>query len=73
LSFIPLIRDNNLLSTEASLKYFLTQALASIVLLFRVIITILDLNLLENFNRKFLLRILLSALLIKIGAAPFHF
>lgn len=73
MSFIPLIRDNNLLSTEASLKYFLTQALASIVLLFRVIITILDLNLLENFNRKFLLRILLSALLIKIGAAPFHF
>jgi NADH-ubiquinone oxidoreductase chain 2 len=39
LSFIPLsIKSNNLFSSEASLKYFLTQALASRTLLFSVIL-----------------------------------
>lgn len=74
LSFIPLIRDNNLISTEASLKYFLTQALASSILLFRVILLLLNTNIfsLEDSN-IFISIIILSALLIKRGAAPFHF
>jgi NADH-ubiquinone oxidoreductase chain 2 len=39
LSFIPLsIKSNNLFSSEASLKYFLTQALASRTLLFSIIL-----------------------------------
>jgi NADH-ubiquinone oxidoreductase chain 2 len=38
LSFIPLISNiNNQFATEAALKYFLTQALASAILLFGVI------------------------------------
>ena len=73
LSFIPLIRDNNLLSTEASLKYFLTQAIASAVLLFRIIISLIDTNIIWSINNHFISIILTSSLLLKRGAAPFHF
>lgn len=73
LSFIPLIRNNNLISTEASLKYFLTQALASSILLFAIILIIINFNLI-CFNNNYQLKIiLLSSLLLKTGAAPFHF
>jgi len=71
-----LINDiNNLKSSEASLKYFLTQALASRILLFAIIIYIIKFNFIfqtnieENFNKI----IILSSLLLKRGTAPFHF
>nr|YP_009544251.1 NADH dehydrogenase subunit 2 [Simulium maculatum]AYO45659.1 NADH dehydrogenase subunit 2 [Simulium maculatum] len=76
LSFIPLMIDtNNLLSTEASLKYFLTQALASAIFLFSSILFILQLNLFSMFmiNSNFITLVILSSLLLKSGAAPFHF
>lgn len=77
LAFIPLISDNNnLKSSEASLKYFLTQALASRTLLFAVIIIIININFIFqiNFvNNNFSEIIILSSLLIKRGTAPFHF
>uniref|UniRef100_E9NQ72 NADH-ubiquinone oxidoreductase chain 2 n=1 Tax=Nannochorista philpotti TaxID=1260225 RepID=E9NQ72_9NEOP len=75
LSFIPLMTENNnLMSTEASLKYFLTQALASIVLLFSVILSMLNfywISFSPEWNSNFLL-IINSSLLLKMGAAPFH-
>ncbi|RCK67899.1 hypothetical protein DT076_19060 [Desertihabitans brevis] len=71
LSFIPLIRDNKLISTEASLKYFLTQALASSVFLFATILFLLNSN---KINSNFLIEIIIfSSLLLKRGSAPFHF
>nr|ABN72884.1 NADH dehydrogenase subunit 2 [Drosophila helvetica] len=74
LSFIPLLSDNNnLTSTEASLKYFLTQALASTVLLFSSIILMLKNNMNFEINESFTSMIIMSALLLKSGAAPFHF
>lgn len=74
LSFIPLIIDtNNLIATEASLKYFLTQALASSILLFFIIFIIINYNLLNNPNLINYNLIILLALLLKAGAAPFHF
>lgn len=74
LSFIPLIRDNNnLISTEASLKYFLTQALASAVLLFAIILYLLENNLIIDLNNNYSTIIILSSLLLKRGTAPFHF
>nr|YP_009182955.1 NADH dehydrogenase subunit 2 [Drosophila formosana]AIW06238.1 NADH dehydrogenase subunit 2 [Drosophila pseudoobscura]ALF44599.1 NADH dehydrogenase subunit 2 [Drosophila formosana] len=74
LSFIPLLSDNNnLTSTEASLKYFLTQALASTVLLFSSIILMLKNNMNIEINESFTSMIIMSALLLKMGAAPFHF
>nr|QBF01239.1 NADH dehydrogenase subunit 2 [Stegana belokobylskiji] len=74
LSFIPLMSDNNnLMSTEASLKYFLIQALASTVLLFAVIMLMLKLNMNYYMNSYYEMSIILSSLLLKSGAAPFHF
>nr|QBF00253.1 NADH dehydrogenase subunit 2 [Stegana chuanjiangi]QBF00254.1 NADH dehydrogenase subunit 2 [Stegana chuanjiangi] len=74
LSFIPLMSDNNnLMSTEASLKYFLVQALASAVLLFAIILMMLKNNLNFEINSFIILPIMLSSLLMKSGSAPFHF
>nr|YP_010364900.1 NADH dehydrogenase subunit 2 [Condica illecta]QZL13443.1 NADH dehydrogenase subunit 2 [Condica illecta]UNP54947.1 NADH dehydrogenase subunit 2 [Condica illecta] len=72
LSFIPLISNsNNLLSTEASMKYFLTQSIASINFLFTILIKMI---LMKNFEMNNLIAIMLnSALLMKMGSAPFHF
>lgn len=75
LSFIPLtIKLNNLFSSEASLKYFLTQALASSLLLFSIILFsfFIEWKTFLNFNSKINI-ILASSLIIKTGMAPFHF
>nr|YP_010836241.1 NADH dehydrogenase subunit 2 [Paradoxopsyllus custodis]WGC90503.1 NADH dehydrogenase subunit 2 [Paradoxopsyllus custodis] len=75
LSFIPLMNNNkNTLSNEASLKYFLTQALGSIILLFSICINFINLNFFSMmFFNDFYLLLLNSSFLLKIGAAPFHF
>nr|AFP33353.1 NADH dehydrogenase subunit 2 [Amiota sp. 3 XH-2009] len=73
LSFIPLMSDNNLMSTESSLKYFLTQALASTVLLFSIILMMLKYNMNFETNMSYISMIMMSSLLLKSGAAPFHF
>nr|QBF01214.1 NADH dehydrogenase subunit 2 [Stegana bacilla] len=74
LSFIPLMSDNNnLMSTEASLKYFLVQAMASTVLLFAIILFMLKNNTNFEINLSYISMIILSSLLLKSGAAPFHF
>nr|AEQ03935.1 NADH dehydrogenase subunit 2 [Stegana sp. 5 HWC-2011] len=75
LSFIPLMSDNNnLMSTEASLKYFLTQAMASTVLLFAIILAMMNNKMnFENNILSYISMIILSSLLLKSGAAPFHF
>nr|ACR20466.1 NADH dehydrogenase subunit 2 [Amiota sp. 3 XH-2009] len=74
LSFIPLMSDNNnLTSNESSLKYFLTQALASTVLLFGIILLMLKYNMINYMNSSYISMIMFSSLLMKSGAAPFHF
>lgn len=76
LSFIPLITNSkNLFSTEASLKYFLVQALASATLLLSVILGSLIFNPSSPNPRNILVinTLIRSSLLLKIGAAPFHF
>nr|AIQ80226.1 NADH dehydrogenase subunit 2 [Dendrolimus spectabilis] len=72
LSFIPLISNsNNLLMSEASLKYFLTQSIASINFLFSILMKMI---LLKNFDLNNFLSIMInSSLLMKMGSAPFHF
>lgn len=70
---IPLIRDNkNIIASEAALKYFIIQTIASTLLLFSIIIIsmkfIYQINLITYFNLIFN-----TSLFIKIGAAPFHF
>lgn len=74
LSFIPLIIDlNNLISTEASLKYFLTQAFASSLLLFAIILFIVFRNFTFSFNLIDFSFLISIPLIIKRGIAPFHF
>nr|YP_009045273.1 NADH dehydrogenase subunit 2 [Dophla evelina]AHA03624.1 NADH dehydrogenase subunit 2 [Dophla evelina] len=72
LSFIPLMMTpNNLLNSEASLKYFLTQSIASINFLFAIL---LNLFLMKNFYfNNFFSIIINSAMLMKMGSIPFHF
>uniref|UniRef100_UPI0030E088DA NADH dehydrogenase subunit 2 n=1 Tax=Monochamus guttulatus TaxID=2079363 RepID=UPI0030E088DA len=72
LSIIPLLKDKkNLYPSESALKYFITQSLASSILLLAIV---LSLNLKEFFleNFQFLSMMMNSALLTKMGAAPFH-
>nr|QOL00829.1 NADH dehydrogenase subunit 2 [Nipponomeconema sinica] len=74
LSFIPLMSDpKNILSTEASLKYFLIQAIASSLLLFSLLSMFLMSNFITMMNYEVFLLMISSALLLKMGAAPFHF
>nr|YP_004935231.1 NADH dehydrogenase subunit 2 [Cramptonomyia spenceri]AET13056.1 NADH dehydrogenase subunit 2 [Cramptonomyia spenceri] len=76
LSFIPLmINTKNLMSTEASLKYFLTQALASSILIFIILIYTIKFNFIYQFPNLLDYESLMicSTLLLKSGAAPFHF
>nr|WKU84222.1 NADH dehydrogenase subunit 2 [Tropidia longa] len=73
LSFIPLMSDNNLMSNEASLKYFLTQALASAILLFVIILTLFKNNFTNTINSNLTNMMILSSLFMKSGTAPFHF
>nr|ASM41796.1 NADH dehydrogenase subunit 2 [Stictoleptura succedanea] len=71
LSMIPLLSDpQNIYPSESALKYFITQALASVIFLFSII---MNLNLTEIFPQNSVFMIMMnSALLTKMGAAPFH-
>nr|YP_010460766.1 NADH dehydrogenase subunit 2 [Tenodera angustipennis]UUF67515.1 NADH dehydrogenase subunit 2 [Tenodera angustipennis] len=73
LSFIPLLSSNkNMYSTEASLKYFLIQAIASSTLLFLIL---LKTNIQEMFyisKMNTWNNMMLLPLLMKIAASPFY-
>nr|APX40265.1 NADH dehydrogenase subunit 2 [Phyllotreta parallela] len=69
LSIIPLFKSNkNIYPAEACLKYFITQAMASIILIFSIIYSFNSINL-----TNLTMNLLNIALLTKLGAAPFHF
>lgn len=72
-SFIPLMSENkNKLNSEASLKYFIIQSIASIIILIRILSELILNNSIELLRtpQSYLFR---SALFIKLGIAPFHF
>nr|YP_009116498.1 NADH dehydrogenase subunit 2 [Zinaida nascens]AJD80539.1 NADH dehydrogenase subunit 2 [Zinaida nascens] len=72
LSFIPLISNsNNLLNWEASLKYFLSEPIATINFLFSILVILL---LVKKFQIYFFFTTLInSSMMMKMGSAPFHF
>nr|YP_009502691.1 NADH dehydrogenase subunit 2 [Culex gelidus]ARB02562.1 NADH dehydrogenase subunit 2 [Culex gelidus] len=74
LSFIPLMNEGkkNLMTSESSLKYFLTQAFASSILLFAIILMMMSFNLNWMNNNNFDELLIFPTLLLKSGAA-FHF
>lgn len=72
MSFIPLMSSQeNIFTTEASLKYFIIQALASSVLLFLVVIEVL-INQNPIIGKEIHEYAIITPLLLKIGAAPMH-
>nr|AXI98753.1 NADH dehydrogenase subunit 2 [Pseudoniphargus sp. 2-Andalusia] len=62
LSFIPIIlKKLNKYSTEVSIKYFLIQSISSVYLLFFFL-----------FMKSYIIITIMLALMLKMGAAPFH-
>nr|UGN61771.1 NADH dehydrogenase subunit 2 [Cryptocercus sp. 2 ZQW-2021c] len=73
MSFIPLMSNNkNTYTTESSLKYFIIQAMSSSFLLFIIMMKVMmeDMFTMENDNISTM--IIMTPLLLKSGAAPFH-
>lgn len=72
ISFIPIIinLENRKKRTEAAIKYFLIQAIASTVVIFRSLLFFL----LNGYTFSYIPNILITlALCMKLGIAPFHF
>nr|URX53059.1 NADH dehydrogenase subunit 2 [Comatermes perfectus] len=74
MSFIPLMSSQeNIYTTEASLKYFLVQAMASSTLLFLVVMkALVNQNPLEIDESSYTTYMIMTPLLLKTGAAPLH-
>nr|YP_010309678.1 NADH dehydrogenase subunit 2 [Actenodia billbergi]UMR54795.1 NADH dehydrogenase subunit 2 [Actenodia billbergi] len=74
LSIIPLMSSSkNMFSSEASLKYFITQAMASLILLLSINLMLISAEFITPMVNSALEMLLNSALLTKLGAAPFHY
>nr|YP_009573021.1 NADH dehydrogenase subunit 2 [Podagricomela nigricollis]QBF43998.1 NADH dehydrogenase subunit 2 [Podagricomela nigricollis] len=73
MSIIPLFKANqNIYPAEATIKYFITQSLASTIILFSIILMMNTTEFLPQNYNYWIMMILNSALLMKLGAAPFH-
>nr|YP_009350598.1 NADH dehydrogenase subunit 2 [Araujotermes parvellus]AQP27448.1 NADH dehydrogenase subunit 2 [Araujotermes parvellus] len=73
MSFIPLMSNvKNMYNTEASLKYFIVQVLASATLLFMVVMKTLTEDLFTFESSSYTPMIICTPLLLKSGAAPLH-
>nr|QXT44245.1 NADH dehydrogenase subunit 2 [Alyscotermes sp. CIVT287] len=73
MSFIPLMSNvKNMYNTEASLKYFIVQVLASATLLFMVVMKTLMEDLFSFESNSYTPMIICTPLLLKSGAAPLH-
>nr|YP_009268204.1 NADH dehydrogenase subunit 2 [Calliptamus abbreviatus]ANN35897.1 NADH dehydrogenase subunit 2 [Calliptamus abbreviatus] len=73
LSFIPMLANNkNMMMNESSIKHFIVQAMASTMLLFSILL--IQMKYPMGWESKFIPSMMISSsLLLKIGAAPFHF
>nr|YP_006503896.1 NADH dehydrogenase subunit 2 [Porotermes adamsoni]AFM92396.1 NADH dehydrogenase subunit 2 [Porotermes adamsoni] len=73
LSFIPLMLTyNNVYTTEASMKYFIVQALASSTLLFMMVMSSLSESIFSLSKDTFVSITIMTPLMMKSGAAPLH-
>nr|YP_010686225.1 dehydrogenase subunit 2 [Longzhouacris mirabilis]WAX39729.1 dehydrogenase subunit 2 [Longzhouacris mirabilis] len=73
LSFIPMLTKNkNMMMNESSIKYFIVQAMASTMLLFSILL--IQSKYPMSWEKEIIPSMMISSsLLLKIGAAPFHF
>nr|UFK32218.1 NADH dehydrogenase subunit 2 [Aguriahana sp. 1 BY-2021a] len=65
ISFIPLMINKSMISSESMMKYFIVQSTSSSMLMLGMLIMIMS----GDYNYDFML---LTALLIKSGISPFH-
>nr|YP_010272381.1 NADH dehydrogenase subunit 2 [Phlogothamnus polymaculatus]UKE80378.1 NADH dehydrogenase subunit 2 [Phlogothamnus polymaculatus] len=65
LSFIPFMQTSKTISSESMIKYFIMQSVASTMMLLSVAIMLIGVSMMAEM-------ILTIAMLIKIGAVPFH-
>nr|YP_010285488.1 NADH dehydrogenase subunit 2 [Cerogria popularis]UKS07062.1 NADH dehydrogenase subunit 2 [Cerogria popularis] len=73
LSFIPLMSDKgNIFLSESSMKYFIIQSVGSMMVLMSALIMIYCNEFIIPLMNSIIL-IMNSALLMKLGSAPFHF
>nr|YP_010759047.1 NADH dehydrogenase subunit 2 [Ramburiella turcomana]WEX31957.1 NADH dehydrogenase subunit 2 [Ramburiella turcomana] len=73
LSFIPMLANNkNMMMNESAIKYFIIQAMASTMLLFSILL--IQMKYPMSWEEETIPSMMISSsLLLKIGAAPFHF
>nr|QED57238.1 NADH dehydrogenase subunit 2 [Anthonomus eugenii]QED57253.1 NADH dehydrogenase subunit 2 [Anthonomus eugenii]QED57261.1 NADH dehydrogenase subunit 2 [Anthonomus eugenii] len=70
LSIMPIMKDKLKSTSEAMIKYFMVQAMASTILLFSILMFQLTSSKMMSASTYFILN---SALFMKMGAAPLHF
>nr|WRO45026.1 NADH dehydrogenase subunit 2 [Falsopodabrus rolciki] len=75
LAIIPLMQSSeNISASEASVKYFIVQTIASSIIIINITMLMINMNISSNMNiTSFNLIMMNSAFLIKFGMAPFHF
>nr|YP_010373837.1 NADH dehydrogenase subunit 2 [Cletomorpha raja]UPI55377.1 NADH dehydrogenase subunit 2 [Cletomorpha raja] len=73
MSFIPLIsKTKNKKSSQAMMIYFLTQSIGSILFLFSILMNSL-MFIYPKLINEFTSMLIMISIMIKVGAAPFHF
>nr|UYG49130.1 NADH dehydrogenase subunit 2 [Abscondita chinensis]UYG49143.1 NADH dehydrogenase subunit 2 [Abscondita chinensis]UYG49182.1 NADH dehydrogenase subunit 2 [Abscondita chinensis]UYG49195.1 NADH dehydrogenase subunit 2 [Abscondita chinensis] len=74
LSIIPIIQSKSMMSSESSIKYFITQAIASTIIMLSMIMMMWKSNFSSVINMSSnLLMIMNLGLILKMGMAPLHF
>nr|YP_010996557.1 NADH dehydrogenase subunit 2 [Dasyhippus peipingensis]WPE03593.1 NADH dehydrogenase subunit 2 [Dasyhippus peipingensis] len=73
LSFIAMLTNNkDVMMNESAIKYFIVQAMASTMLLFSILL--IQMKYMIGWEKQLIPSMMIwSSLLLKIGAAPFHF
>nr|QUB07124.1 NADH dehydrogenase subunit 2 [Chrysochus chinensis] len=73
MSIIPLLTNyKNQFASESALKYFITQALASTIFLFSVLLLMKKTEQISFKVNNAIMTIMYSSIFLKMGAAPFH-
>nr|UBA17442.1 NADH dehydrogenase subunit 2 [Peruphasma schultei] len=74
MAFLPLMMEqNNNLSKESALTYFLTQTIASMIFIMSMLMTMIGFSGINSTLGGVSSSMMMSALMIKSGISPFHF
>nr|YP_010735794.1 NADH dehydrogenase subunit 2 [China mantispoides]WEL32769.1 NADH dehydrogenase subunit 2 [China mantispoides] len=71
MAFMPMLSNKNYYANETSIKYFMVQSLASMMLLFSIMM--IQMKNMMNWDDNIKMLLISSSLFMKIGSAPFQF